>query len=213
MASAPVAGEAQPNDAEVMKVYAETVAEYADGRGFEAGTVAFARSLLRRYAAPQAREAARNQALDWNAAWRDSRARAAALEEAARVAESTVAGDSKPDSPYSVGTAKQAAARIRALKTQADKDGGDCAKGAGEVAMRDAAFEAVRKQLCKLPRYSFLSDGYGAVRRVKDSSGSWIGFDAAHVLFDPVCVDAALSAQPSGNSGELAAQKQGDSDA
>lgn len=53
-ASAPVAGEAQPSDAEVLKVYAETVAEYADGRGFEAGTVAFARSLLRRYAAPQA---------------------------------------------------------------------------------------------------------------------------------------------------------------
>lgn len=51
---APVAGEARPSDAEVLKVYAETVAEYADGRGFEAGTVAFARSLLRRYAAPQA---------------------------------------------------------------------------------------------------------------------------------------------------------------
>lgn len=55
LASAPVAGEA-PSDAEVLKVYAETVAEYADGRGFEAGTVAFARSLLRRYAAPQASE-------------------------------------------------------------------------------------------------------------------------------------------------------------
>ncbi|WP_241128727.1 hypothetical protein, partial [Achromobacter xylosoxidans] len=54
LASAPVAGEARPSDAEVLKVYAETVAEYADGRGFEAGTVAFARSLLRRYAAPQA---------------------------------------------------------------------------------------------------------------------------------------------------------------
>lgn len=60
LASAPVAGEAQPTDAEVMKVYAETVAEYADGRGFEAGTVAFARSLLRRYAAPQASEAVRD---------------------------------------------------------------------------------------------------------------------------------------------------------
>jgi hypothetical protein len=58
-ASAPVAGEAQPTDAEVMKVYAETVAEFSDGRGFEAGTVAFARAMLRRYAAPQASEAVR----------------------------------------------------------------------------------------------------------------------------------------------------------
>jgi Lar family restriction alleviation protein len=63
LASAPVAGEAIPTDAQVMKVYAETVAEFADGRGFEAGTVAFARAMLRRYAAPQASEAVRD-ALD-----------------------------------------------------------------------------------------------------------------------------------------------------
>ncbi|WP_241135385.1 hypothetical protein, partial [Achromobacter xylosoxidans] len=69
-ASAPVAGEAQPSDAEVLKVYAETVAEYADGRGFEAGTVAFARSLLRRYAAPQASaEYERGHADGWAAGW------------------------------------------------------------------------------------------------------------------------------------------------
>ena len=60
--------------------------------------------------------------------------------------------------------------------------------------VRDAAFEAVRKKLCALPRFSFLSDGYG-VRRVPDKSGSWIAFDAAHALFDPVAVDAALAAQ------------------
>ena len=60
--------------------------------------------------------------------------------------------------------------------------------------LRDAAFEAVRKKLCALPRFSFLSDGYG-VRRVPDKSGSWIAFDAAHALFDPVAVDAALAAQ------------------
>lgn len=60
--------------------------------------------------------------------------------------------------------------------------------------VRDAAFEAVRKKLCALPRFSFLSDGYG-VRRVPDKSGSWIAFDAAHELFDPVAVDAALAAQ------------------
>ena len=60
--------------------------------------------------------------------------------------------------------------------------------------VQDAAFEAVRKKLCALPRFSFLSDGYG-VRRVPDKSGSWIAFDAAHALFDPVAVDAALAAQ------------------
>jgi hypothetical protein len=60
--------------------------------------------------------------------------------------------------------------------------------------VRDAAFDAVRKKLCALPRFSFLSDGYG-VRRVPDKSGSWIAFDAAHALFDPVAVDAALAAQ------------------
>ena len=60
--------------------------------------------------------------------------------------------------------------------------------------VRDAAFDAVRKKLCALPRFSFLSDGYG-VRRVPDKAGSWIAFDAAHALFDPVAVDAALAAQ------------------
>ena len=60
--------------------------------------------------------------------------------------------------------------------------------------VRDAAFESVRKKLCALPRFSFLSDGYG-VRRVPDKSGSWIAFDAAHELFDPVAVDAVLAAQ------------------
>lgn len=60
--------------------------------------------------------------------------------------------------------------------------------------VQDAAFEAVRKKLCALPRFSFLSDGYG-VRRVPDKSGSWIAFDAAHALFDPVAVDAAIAAQ------------------
>lgn len=60
--------------------------------------------------------------------------------------------------------------------------------------VRDAAFEAVRKKLCALPRFSFLSDGFG-VRRVPDKSGSWIAFDDAHELFDPVAVDAALAAQ------------------
>ncbi|MGE8567532.1 MAG: ASCH/PUA domain-containing protein [Achromobacter sp.] len=81
------------------------------------------------------------------------------------------------------------------------KGGGDCAKGAGDVAMRDAAFEAVRKQLCKLPRYSFFvrPKSSGGVQRVNDRSGNWIEFDDAHALFDPVSVDAALSAQSEAN--------------
>jgi hypothetical protein len=73
---------------------------------------------------------------------------------------------------------------------------GSVAPAAGDALRdRDAALEAVRKRLCALPRYSFLSDGYGAVRRVEGKSGSWIGFDAAHELFDPVCVDAAIAQQ------------------
>ena len=39
---------------------------------------------------------------------------------------------------------------------------------------------------------------YGAVRRVPDLSGSWIAFDAAHAMFDPVAVDAALAATNGG---------------
>lgn len=59
---------------------------------------------------------------------------------------------------------------------------------------RDAALEAVRKTLCALPRYSFLIGPHGGVKRYENRSGNWIEFDAAHDLFDPVAVDAALSA-------------------
>lgn len=61
--------------------------------------------------------------------------------------------------------------------------------------VRDAAFEAVRKKLCTLPRYSFVLDDDGLVRRAPDRTGNWIEFDEAHALFDPVSVDAALAAQ------------------
>jgi hypothetical protein len=55
----------------------------------------------------------------------------------------------------------------------------------------DMAFEAVRKQFVKLPRYSFhLHDGTD-LRRVEDKLGNWVEFHAAHELFDPVAVDAA----------------------
>ena len=60
---------------------------------------------------------------------------------------------------------------------------------------RDAAFEAVRNRLCSLQRYSFVLDDDGIVRRAHDRTGSWIEFDDAHALFDPVAVDAAIAAQ------------------
>ncbi|AVJ30193.1 hypothetical protein [Achromobacter spanius] len=59
---------------------------------------------------------------------------------------------------------------------------------------RNEAFEAVRKKLCALPRYSFLIGPHGGVKRYENRSGTWIEFDAAHDLFDPVAVDAVLSA-------------------
>src|SRR5690606_11414282 len=55
----------------------------------------------------------------------------------------------------------------------------------------DETFEAVRRRLCHLPRYSFLLGPGGGVRRVKETSGNWIEFDAAHALFDPIAVDSA----------------------
>lgn len=75
------------------------------------------------------------------------------------------------------------------------------APAAGDAQIdRDAAFEAVRKRLCAIPRYSFCLDDDGVVRRVEDRSGNWIEFDAAHELFDPVCVDAAIAAQRQGDA-------------
>ena len=62
-------------------------------------------------------------------------------------------------------------------------------------AERDAAFEAVRNRLCCLQRYSFVLDNDGVVRRARDRTGSWIEFDEAHALFDPVAVDAAIAAR------------------
>lgn len=76
------------------------------------------------------------------------------------------------------------------------------------TAERDEAFEAVRQRLCKLPKYSFiLADGDGGavgVARRKDGSGRWIEFQAAHELFDPVAVDAAIAAQAAVKTGGAA---------
>ncbi|WP_289241832.1 hypothetical protein [Delftia sp.] len=76
------------------------------------------------------------------------------------------------------------------------------------TAERDEAFEAVRQRLCKLPKYSFiLADGDGGavgVARRKDGSGRWIEFQAAHELFDPVAVDAAIAARAAAKTGDAA---------
>jgi|GEM_PF-4001697 len=77
------------------------------------------------------------------------------------------------------------------------------------TAERDAAFEAVRQRLCKLPKYSFLIDSVGSghgpvVVCTLDRSGRWISFQAAHELFDPVAVDAAVAAQAAAKTGDAA---------
>lgn len=58
----------------------------------------------------------------------------------------------------------------------------------------DAAFEAVRQQLCRLTRFNFYLGG-GCVRREPDKSGNWVDFTEVHALFDPVSVDAARAQQ------------------
>lgn len=92
-------------------------------------------------AAPQASaENVRNAALDWEAAWRDSRARAAALEEAATAVEARIGvGEPGIDTQELDRETQECANAIRALKPQADKDGGQ--QRAGDVDER-AAFEA-----------------------------------------------------------------------
>lgn len=102
-----------------------------------------------------------------------------------------------PETPAAVRNGKLASIASAAAQALGLKGGPSYQVPAAGDALRDrdAALEAVRKRLCALPRYSFLSDGYGAVRRVEGKSASWIGFDAAHELFDPVCVDAAIAQQ------------------
>lgn len=54
--------------------------------------------------------------------------------------------------------------------------------------------EALRKALCALPRYSFILNSSGGIRRVEDRYGRWIEWDEAHKFFDPVVLDS-LGAQ------------------
>ncbi len=52
--------------------------------------------------------------------------------------------------------------------------------------------EALRKALNTLPRYSFLKDDSGGVRKVKDSCGNWVEWADAHALFDLEVVVAVM---------------------
>ncbi len=57
----------------------------------------------------------------------------------------------------------------------------------------DQAIEALRRGFCKLPRFSFLKDAQGNVRKVPDKTGNFVEFSSVHELFDPVMVDALLA--------------------
>lgn len=62
-----------------------------------------------------------------------------------------------------------------------------------EVRAYDEAVEALRRALNALPRYSFLLDSSGNVRRVPDRHGCWIEWQAAHELFDAEVVDGLIA--------------------
>lgn len=49
--------------------------------------------------------------------------------------------------------------------------------------------ELLRRALNKLPRYLFLKDKNGNVRKVLDSTGNYIDWNEAHALFDPEYID------------------------
>ena len=118
LASAPVAGEA-PTDAEIIDMAVEPLGIDYDRMPY--GIVKFARALLAQYAAPQASEAVR---MDEDAErWRW----ATAVDDNAETLHSIVmchGGDQQK--------INERADFYRA--GQADKDGGDCAKGAGDDA-------------------------------------------------------------------------------
>ena len=57
----------------------------------------------------------------------------------------------------------------------------------------DHAVEVLRQGFCSLPRFSFLLDDKGNVRRVQSKIGNWVDFQQVHELFDPEMVDALLA--------------------
>ncbi len=57
----------------------------------------------------------------------------------------------------------------------------------------DEAVEALRKAMCALPKYMFLLDSCGNVRRVEAKTGRWIEWTEVHKLFDPEVVDMLVA--------------------
>ena len=118
--------------------------------------------------------------------------------EALRLAHTLSGGKLIDDSTEWADTLHAAAAELRhqhARITELEDVADMAIKRIAELDARDAAFEAVRKAFCNLQRYSFWLDSRGNVRRCADRSGNWVEFEAAHTLFEPQSVDAALAAQ------------------
>ncbi|WP_353631046.1 DUF4406 domain-containing protein [Achromobacter xylosoxidans] len=123
-ASAPVAGEA-PTDADLDKLYRETVTEGPDNdtRCWENPHRLYARAVLSRYAAPQASaEDVHNAALE------------EAIQAISRITTSYATFTSgnplyRPESRPASAAIAEAIDTLRALKTRADKDGGQQCEG------------------------------------------------------------------------------------
>lgn len=180
-------------------------------------------------AAPQASEAVRNAGIELAAAWVDKRRHdfdhAHGYMESDTGAWSFGRGDGATAKEEYSAELAEIAEGLRALKTQADKDGGDwkpqtsqqiaadmrnfaradgfdwpdpdCAKGAGEEDER-LAFEAWAAT--EVPAHKL-----GRAPWPYEDQYNWVSMDYAWSMWRKI--RAALAAQPSGNSGELAAQK------
>ena len=58
---------------------------------------------------------------------------------------------------------------------------------------QDELTEILRKALNQLPRYSFIKDQNGAIRKVPDRFGAFIEWQSAHEMLDPHAVDVLVA--------------------
>lgn len=58
---------------------------------------------------------------------------------------------------------------------------------------QDELTEILRKALNQLPRYSFVNDRNGAVRKVADRCGAFIEWQLVHAMLDPHAVDVLVA--------------------
>lgn len=63
---------------------------------------------------------------------------------------------------------------------------------AAEERPYDEAVETLRRAINSLPRYSFLLDDKGNVRRVIDGSGRWVEWQSIHEMFDSEAIDGLI---------------------